>query len=106
MEVTLTAYPSLLDSYNGPDAGEPFAAAERARPPMDDAHLRGALRRQAVERAVPPEPRQGSDGTVGRVRSADPDWLRPRPRARPGRGRERWRADRPRGRHAHDAVRE
>ena len=50
---------------------------------MGDAHLRRALRRPALERALPPQPRQGPDRALGRLRPADPDRLRPRPRRSP-----------------------
>ncbi len=43
---------------------------------------------QGVQRAVPQQPGQGPDRAVGRVRPADPDRLRRRPRARPRRGRQ------------------
>ncbi len=68
---------------------------------MGHAHIRRAFRCQALERALPAQPRQGPDGALGRVRSADADRLRPRSRARPRRGRQGRRLDRPQGRHAH-----
>ena len=54
----------------------------------------------AEQRAVPAQPRQGPDRPVGRLRPADPDRLRPRPRARPRRGRQGRRPDHPPRRHA------
>ena len=72
----------------------------RAGQALDDADLRGALHGRALERAVPPQPGEGADRALGRVRSADPDRLRRRPRARPRRGGQGRRADRPQGRHA------
>src|SRR3954463_2188110 len=38
-----------------------------ARSPLDDAHLRGALDREGLQRAVPEQPRQGPDGPLGGV---------------------------------------
>ena len=70
------------------------------RQALDDADVRGALDGRALERAVPPQPREGADGAVGRLRPADPDGLRRRPRARARRGRQGRRAGRPQGRHA------
>ena len=75
------------------------APPSRARPALDDAHLLGSLVGRGLERAVPLEPGQGPDGAVGRVRPADPDRLRPRPRARARRGRQGRRARRAQGRH-------
>ena len=77
----------------------------RAGPPLGDAHLRRALRRPAIERALPPQPRQGPDGALGRLRPANPDRLRPRSHPRPRRGRQGRRLDRPQGRHARAARR-
>ena len=77
----------------------------RAGPSLGDAHLRRALRRPAFERALPPQPRQGPDRPLGRLRPPDPDRLRPRPHPRPRRGRQGRRLDRPQGRHARAARR-
>ena len=52
------------------------------------------------ERALPQEPGQGTDRPVGRLRSADPDRLRLRPRAGARRGRQGRRAGLPSRRHA------
>ena len=46
----------------------------------------GPLLGRGEQRPVPPQPGQGTDRAVGRVRPADPDRLRPRPRAGPRRG--------------------
>ena len=62
---------------------------------VDDAHLLGPLHGRGLERAVPDEPRQGPDRAVDRLRSADPDRLRPRRPAGPRRGRQGRRAGRP-----------
>ncbi len=67
---------------------------------MADADLRRALLRGRLERPVPPEPGQGPDRPVGRVRPAHPDRLRRRPRAGPGRGRPGRRPGRAPGRPA------
>ena len=75
-----------------PDARSPAAGA---RPAVDDAHVRRAFDGAQVQRAVPLEPRQGADRAVDRLRPADPDRLRRRPRARARRGRQGRRADRP-----------
>ena len=56
----------------------------------------GPLGRRALQRAVPAQPREGPDRPVDRLRPADPDRLRPRSRARPRRGRQGRRLDRPR----------
>ena len=72
----------------------------RAGPPVDDAHVRGPLDGRALQRAVSLEPGQGPDGPVDRLRPADADGLRPRPRARARRGRQGRHPDRPQGRHA------
>ena len=87
--------------YNRPHGAPPA----RARSPVDDAHLRGPFDREAVQRAVPLEPRQGPDGAVDRLRPAHADRLRPRPRARARRGRQGRRPGRPQGRHARAARR-
>ena len=67
---------------------------------MGDAHLRRAFQRRSVQRALPAQPRQGADRSVRRLRPADADGLRPRPRAQPWRGRQGRRADQPHRRHA------
>ena len=76
------------------------APTARARSALDDAHLRGALHREGLQRAVPGQPRQGPDGPLGGLRPADADGLRPRSRARPRRGRQGRRPGRAQGRHA------
>ena len=81
------------------------APPARARPPVDDAHLRRPLDRQEVQRALPREPREGPDRPLDRLRPADADRLRPRPRARARRGRQGRRPGRPQGRHARAARR-
>ena len=68
---------------------------------MGNADLRRAFRCPPLERALPQEPRQGPDRPLGRLRSPHPDRLRPRRRARPRRGGQGRRLDRPQGRHAH-----
>ena len=67
---------------------------------LGDAHVCRPLQCRRQQRALPPQPRQGPDRSVGRLRPADPDRLRPRPRARPGRGRQGRRADLAHRRHA------
>ena len=67
---------------------------------MGDADLRRSLQRRREQRPVPPQPRQGPDRPVGRVRPAHPDRLRPRPRAGPRRGGQGGRADLAHRRHA------
>ena len=72
---------------------------------MDHAHLLRALHRDGIQRAVPHEPRQGSDRLVRGVRPPDADRVRPGLAAGPRRGRQGRRADQsPRG-HAHVARR-
>ena len=85
-----------------PQDGPPPA---RARPSVDDADLRGPLDRGEVQRALPRQPRQGPDRPLDRLRPADADRLRRRPRARPRRGRQGRRAGRPPRRHAGAARR-
>ena len=63
-------------------------------------HLCRPFHGQGLQRALPEEPRQGSDRAFGRLRPADPDRLRFRPSARPRRGRQGRRADLPSRRHA------
>ena len=75
------------------------SAPARTRPALDVPHLRGAFDRPGLQRAVPRQPGEGPDGTVGRLRPADADRLRPRRRARPRRGRQGRRAGRPPGGH-------
>ena len=58
-----------------------------------------------LQRALPPQPGQGADRALGRLRPADADGLRRRPRARARRGRQGRRAGRPQGRHARAARR-
>ena len=77
----------------------PATAAGAARPALDDAHLRRALDGEGLERALPGQPREGADGAVRRLRPADPNRIRPRRRARAGRGRQGRRAGRPSRRH-------
>ncbi len=63
-------------------------------------HLCRAFDRARIERALPPEPEQGADRPLGRVRSADADRLRQRPRARQRRSRQGRRAGLAHRRHA------
>ena len=63
-----------------PDALRPPAGTG---PPLGDAHLRRPLQRRGEQRALPAQPRQGADRSVGRLRPAHPDRLRPRPRRWP-----------------------
>ena len=81
------------DSEGDERAFRPPAAGPRS--PVDDAHLRGSLDGEEVQRAVPLEPRERPDRPVGRVRPADADRLRRRPRARARRGGQGRGADRP-----------
>ena len=67
---------------------------------MADADLRRALQRGGVQRAVPPEPGQGPDRPVRRLRSPHPDRVRRRPCPGPRGGRPGRRAGRAPGRHA------
>ncbi|CAA9440908.1 MAG: Ethylmalonyl-CoA mutase, methylsuccinyl-CoA-forming, partial [uncultured Pseudonocardia sp.] len=73
----------------------------RARPSLGDPHVRGPLLGIDVQRALPAQHRQGPDRPVDRLRPAHPDRLRPRPRAREGRGRQGRGAGQPHRRHAH-----
>ena len=87
-----------------PVESHPMSAAREHRlaepdRPVDDAHVRGALDRAALQRALPQQPGQGPDRPVGRLRPAHPDRLRPRPRAGPRRGGQGRRAGRPPRRH-------
>ncbi len=66
---------------------------------MDDAYLRGALHGEGLQRALPAQPREGSDRSFRGVRPAHPDRLRPRRRARPRRGGQGGRAGLPPGGH-------
>src|SRR5438552_3951653 len=52
-----------------------------ARQTLDLSNLRGPFDRTRFERALSQEPGQGTDWTVGCLRSADPDRLRLRSRA-------------------------
>src|SRR3984885_12516673 len=88
----------------GPHARDAIASPAGARPALDDAHLRRALGRETLERALSAQPREGPDRAVDRVRPAHPDALRPGPRARQGRSRQGRRLDRPRRGHG-DAAR-
>ncbi len=51
-------------------------------------HLRRTFHCQRLERALPGQPRPRADRAVGRLRPADPDRLRQRPRAGARRGRQ------------------
>src|ERR1700709_199114 len=51
------------------------APTPRARPSLGDEHLSRALRRQALQRALPRQPGQGPDRPLDRLRPADPDRL-------------------------------
>ena len=66
----------------------PFVRGPRATMyagrPLDDPPVRGVLDRRGVERLLPPQPRGGADGALGRLRPRDPPGLRFRPRARRG----------------------
>src|SRR5829696_1478971 len=77
----------------------PFSA-EGARPPLGHAHLRRPLLAGREQRPVPPEPGEGADRPLGRLRPADADRLRPGRRARRRRGGPGRRADRPPRGHA------
>ena len=77
----------------------------RARQALADPHLLGPLDGRQVQRALPQEPRQGADGPLHRLRSADADRLRLRPRAGARRGRQGRRARLAHRRHAHAAGR-
>jgi monovalent cation/hydrogen antiporter len=57
-----------------------------AGPAVGDAHLRRTLERAGLQRPLPAQPRQGTDGPVDRLRPAHPDRLRARGPARPRRG--------------------
>ena len=69
------------------------------QPAVDDPAVRGLLHRGGVERVLPPEPRGGADGPVGRVRPRDAPRLRQRSSARRRRRRQGGRRDRLRRRH-------
>ena len=64
----------------------------QTRQALDLPHLRGSLHGSGIERALSPQPVQGPDRSVGRLRSADPDRLRQRPSAGERRGRQSRRA--------------
>ena len=81
-----------------------WGECDRGGPTLADAHVLRALVGARVQRALPHQPGQGPDRPVGRVRPPDPDRLRPRPPAGPGRGRQGRRAGAPPRRDA-DAVR-
>src|SRR5579859_7674374 len=73
----------------------------RAGPAVGHAYLRRALLGLGQQRAVPAQPGEGADRAVGRLRPADPDRVRPGPRAGarrggPGRGTGRTPRGRPR----------
>ena len=72
---------------------------------MVDADLLGALHREGLERVVPHEPRQGSNGSVDRLRPPHTNRLRPRPCSRPRRGRQGRRSGRTSRTHAHTSRR-
>ncbi len=72
---------------------------------MADADLLRPQLGHRVQRPVPPEPRQGPDRSVRRLRPPHPDRLRPRPPAGQGRGRQGRRARRPPRPHAPAAGR-
>lgn len=66
----------------GPGSPDPPARRhtvdhDTSRRTVDDADLLGALDGQGLERALPHQPGQGSDGLVDRVRPPDTDRLRP-----------------------------
>src|SRR6201986_213734 len=79
--------------YNCSYEQREVTAGARARPAVDDAHVRRALDGEGVERALSAQSGEGPDRPVGRVRPADADRLRPRRRARARRGRQGRRAD-------------
>ena len=85
--------------------GSMTAPPARARPAVDDADLRGPLDGARSPTSSTAQPGQGPDRPLDRVRPADADRLRRRPRARARRGRQGRRADRPQGRHARAARR-
>ena len=66
----------------------PVGSRRRAGPALGDADVRRPLLGGRVQRALPAQPGQGPDRPLGRLRPADPDRLRPRPRAGPRRGRQ------------------
>ena len=53
---------------------------DREGPSLGDADVRRPLDRRGVQRAVPDQPGQGPDRSLGGLRPADPDRLRPRRR--------------------------
>ena len=71
------------------------------RPPLDDAAVRGLRLGGGDERALPLPPRARSDRPLHRLRHADADGLRLRPRPLARRGRPRGRRGRLDRRHAH-----
>ena len=70
---------------------------------MAHPHLFGALHCGQIERPLPPQPCQGPDRPLHRLRSADADGLRQRPRAGSRRGGQGGCTGLPPGRHAHAA---
>ena len=83
----------------------PCRRTGRARQALADPHLLRPFDGGEVQRALPQEPGQGPDRPVHRLRSADPDRLRLRPRAGARRGRQGRRAGLAPRRHAHAARR-
>ena len=96
------AYPAMADSATWDNLAHERPPPRAAGPPLGDAHLRRALGRPALERALPAQPRQGPDrasrspSTCPTQTGYDPDHVLVARRGRQGR-----RLDRPQGRHAH-----
>src|SRR3954469_15124807 len=59
--------------YDPGDERDAVASPSRARPALDDAHVRRPFDGCEVQRAVPRQPREGPDRALRRLRPADAD---------------------------------
>ncbi|CAK7279753.1 Crotonyl-CoA carboxylase/reductase, ethylmalonyl-CoA producing [Streptomyces misionensis JCM 4497] len=75
--------PEQLRAADVRASGRAWDTGEEEGPSVAHADVRRPLHGRGVQRAVPAQPRQGPDRTVGGVRPADADRLRPRPHPRP-----------------------
>jgi len=76
------------------------AGTTPSRPPVGHAHVCRSLQCRGEQRAVPPQPREGPDRPLRRLRPAHPDRLRPRPPPVTRRGGQGRCPDQPPRRHA------
>ena len=86
----------IMAQANGPTT----AGRRRPRQALDLPHLRRPFDGARVQQALSPEPRQGTDRALHRLRPADPDRLRQRSHPGARRGRQGRRRDLPHRRHA------